>query len=79
MSWSEEHEIIFLREVLVNNPYQFKAGSIERGKKLHEIADILITIPKPRFKVNQRSLRDKMNKLMKEYVQKKNEGGSLWN
>ena len=71
MTWTEEHDLLFLREMVVSNPFQFKGGSRERGKAMDAIADVLNAMKKPYFKVDQRALRDHLNKLLKEYRRKK--------
>ena len=71
MSWSTEHDVLFGRELLVNNPFQHKAGSRERGQCWDLIAGILNSLDQPKFKVDQRSLRDHLNKLLKEYARRK--------
>ena len=38
MFWTQEHEITFLREVVLHELYQYKDGSRERGLCLDMIA-----------------------------------------
>ena len=38
MKWSESHDILFAREVLVSSLYETRNGSPERGKVWDEIA-----------------------------------------
>lgn len=71
MTWSEEHDVLFCRELIVTQPFQYKAGSREKGQCWDSIACKLNGIAKPFFKVDQRSLRDHLNKLLKEYARKK--------
>ena len=40
MDWTEEHDIILLREVLAQDPHSYKTGSRERGHVLESIADV---------------------------------------
>ena len=72
MDWTNEHDILLCREVIVNDPYEFKTGSRERGQCLDKIADILNAIQNPWFKVDQRSIRDRLKKLLKAFITKKN-------
>ena len=72
MDWSSEHEILFCREVIAHELYSHKPGSKERGQCLDRIAESLNSIENPYFKVDQRSLRDKIKKLLLNYVQKRN-------
>lgn len=69
-TWSEEHDILFLREVLVSDLFLYRKSSIERGKVWDEIADKLNALDYPKFQVNQRYIRDKLNKLVKWYKKK---------
>ena len=71
MVWTDEHEVFFCREIIVQDLFQHKDGSRERGQCLDKIADCLNAVTTVWFKVDQRSLRDKINKLIKEYVSKK--------
>ena len=59
----EEHGILFLREVLVSDLFLYRKCNIERGKVWDEIADELNALDYPKFQVNQRYIRDKLNKL----------------
>ena len=72
MDWTNEHDMLLCREVIVNDPYEFKTGSRERGQCLDKIADILNAIQNPWFKVDQRSIRDRLKKLLKAFITKKN-------
>ena len=71
MCWSEENDVLFLRELLVSSPFKFKAGSRKRDKVWDAVADVLNGIEKPNFKVEQQALWDHLNKLLKEYRRKK--------
>ena len=51
-------------------PFRFKIGSPKRGNAWTQIADILNTIPEPKFRVNQRSVRDRYNLLEKTFKRK---------
>ena len=69
-AWSEDHDILFLREVLVSDLFLYRKSSIERGKAWDDIADKLNVVDHPKFQVNQRYIRDKLNKLIKWYQKK---------
>ena len=62
--------MLFLREVLVSDLFNYRNGSVERGQVWDNIADRLNALEFPKFQVNQRYLRDKLNKLLK-WLQKK--------
>ena len=72
MEWNDEHDILFCREVIAFDLCVHKPGSKERGQCLDRIAESLNNIPQPYFKVDQRSLRDRLKKLLKQYVEKRN-------
>ena len=62
--------MLFLREVLVSDLFNYRNGSVERAQVWDNIADRLNGLEFPKFQVNQRYLRDKLNKLLK-WLQKK--------
>ena len=70
MKWSESHDILFAREVLVSSLYETRNGSPERGKVLDEIAENLNKLENPLFSVSKRSLRDRLSLLIKRYKAK---------
>ena len=67
MRWTEHHDTLMLREILVKEPYKHKHGSVERGQIWEEIAEILNGIPEPNFAVTKRSVRDHFNTLSTNY------------
>ena len=64
MDWTEEHNIILLREVLAQDPYSYKTRSCKCGQVLQSITDVLNSVQKPRFKVTSRFIRDHLNSLL---------------
>jgi len=58
------------REVLVNEPYNFKLKSVERGKAWDDIAQQLNAIDQPIFRVTSRSVRDRFSLLSTKMAQK---------
>ena len=40
MEWSEDQNLALVREVIITEPYRFKARTTERGKVWQQIADI---------------------------------------
>ena len=73
MSWTKEKDVLFSREILVTNPFKHKFGSRERGSSWDLIATSLNSLGNPIFKVDQRSLRDHLNKLLRDYSRKQNQ------
>ena len=72
MAWTEDHEVLFCRVVKLRDLYQYKDGSRECGQCLDRIAESLNAVPTPWFKVDQRALQYKLNKLLKDYISKRN-------
>ena len=72
MEWTNVHDVMFCREVIAFEPFSHKPGSKERGQCLDRIAESLNAISEPYFKVDQRSLRDRIKKLIKSFVTKRN-------
>lgn len=68
--WKTEHKKMFLTEVITSEPYQFKAGTKERRSTWTEIAERLAGCG---LKVTQRSVREKFDRLMKDFLKKENE------
>ena len=65
--WKIEHEKMLLTEVITIQPCQFKDGTKERGSAWTEIEERLAGC---RLKVTQRSVREKFDKLMKDFLKK---------
>lgn len=70
MEWTEQHDICLCKEVRVIEPYMYKKGSIERGKGWSKIADNLNSCTEIKFKVNQRSVRERFSLLQTRFKQK---------
>ena len=66
-----EHDVLFCRELIAFHLYQYKSGSQERVQYLDRISENLNSIANPYLKVDQRALRDRIEKLLK-HVQKRN-------
>ena len=76
MRWTSEHDVIFLREVLVHEPWKQKYGSQERGKVWEKIAESLNglnTVCELYFKVTQRSVRDRCKLLVDNFKKRERE------
>ncbi|XP_065652721.1 uncharacterized protein LOC136080007 [Hydra vulgaris] len=70
MRWTGDHDVFFLREILLHEPYQFKKGSIERGKNWEKIASVLNSTSQLFFKVKSRAVRDRLNVLIENHKKK---------
>ena len=71
MEWTEIHDTLLCREVLLEEPYKYKKGSNERGKKWTEIAEALNKGEEVKFKVTQRGVRERIERLQKKHLEKK--------
>ena len=58
MKWTEEHELLMLRELMLLQPWLHKKGTSERGDDWEKLAVSLNTIPRPQFCVIQQCVRD---------------------
>ena len=63
--WKEVHEKSLITEVLTVESHQFKHGTKERGAAWTAIAERLYKMNMG-FKVSQRSVREKFEKMMKD-------------
>jgi len=68
MVWTEHHDILLLREILVNRPWIHKQGSTERKQVWGTIAAILNSLEEPYFQVKTRSVRDRYSLLVKKLI-----------
>ena len=73
MEWTQTHDTLLCREVLLEEPYKYKEGSNERGKKWTKIAEALNKSEDVKFKVTQRGVRERMERLQKKQTEKKKE------
>ena len=71
MFWTEEHDVILVREMLANSLFaNTKRGTVQRGRKWSEIAEHLLSVETLRFKVDQRGVRERYSLLAKTYRKK---------
>ena len=71
MHWLNEHDLILVREVLLFEPWRYRQGSVERGNVWKTVSENLNGMEQPKFKVNERSIRDRLKLLMNKF--KKND------
>ncbi|XP_066928740.1 uncharacterized protein [Clytia hemisphaerica] len=67
--WTNEKEIMLLREVLVSQPHQFKEKTPKRGEKWQQIADNLNKSDQFNNKASTRAVREKTNALIHAFRQ----------
>jgi len=77
MEWSDQHDVLLAREVLLCEPYQFKPRTVERGKIWQTIADHLNEIPDLKFRVTKRSTREHFGLLLSKSKAKRREEAKL--
>lgn len=70
MKWTEPHDIYFLREMMLCQPWQHKKGSSERGESWARLAANLTKCSQLVFRVTQRSLRDRYLLLERKHKKK---------
>ena len=71
MTWTYNHDILLCREILVEEPYRFKAGTRDKGQAWETIANNLNgNNTECRFVVNQRGVRDRYTNLEKSFTRK---------
>ena len=74
MEWSEEHDVLFLREMPARNVLVAKKGSPARGLAWEAIVDHLNEIHSTIFQLNnKKALRERWNLLRKKFSKKMSE------
>ena len=78
MEWSDGHDVMLCREILYEDPFQFKKGSPDRGEVWFKIARALNSCTELKFNVKQRSVRERFTLLQVKYKEtnRKDEAGS---
>ena len=70
MIWTEAHDDFLVREILVVEPYRYKQGTVKRGEAWTQVSEILNAVEYPKFRVNQRGVRDRYTTLEKAFKKK---------
>ena len=71
MKWSEEHDLMLCREVLVMEPFKYPRQSRKRGEIWGQIiAQNLNGLSLPKFTVRTQSVRDRFTFLLKKCKEK---------
>ena len=73
MFWSNQHDIMLCRNVLLVEPYNHKFGSRERGNAWDVIVTELNNLQQPKFTVTKRAVRDRYNLLLTNFKQEERE------
>ena len=68
MEWSEEHDILFLREMAASDIFMYKKESVDRGKVWDDIVDRLNRNQNPKFVIKEkRGVRDRWSLLLNKF------------
>ena len=74
MEWSEEHDIILLREMISREIFSFKKGSPDRGKTWESIQEFLNQMENPKFHIKEkRGVQDRWNILQGKFLKRMRE------
>ena len=71
MEWTEDHDVLLLREILASDLFSFKKGSVARGERWESIAEKLNEVKTLIFHLkDKRAVRDRWVLLQKKYKAK---------
>ena len=71
MEWTDEHDVLMLREMIVSDVFSFKKGSVGRGDAWDSIAEKLNQIDSPQFRIkDKRGVRDRWVLLRRKFRSK---------
>ena len=70
--WAYAHDVLYVREVLLFEPYQHRKGSVEKKQVWEQLAVCLNASFDPIFRVNARSVRDHLNTILEKFKRKMN-------
>ena len=74
MEWSEEHDVLFLREMLARNVFATKKGSPAGALAWEAVVDSLNEIHSPKFQLkDKKAVRERWNLLRKKFSKKMSE------
>ena len=68
MEWTDDHDILLLREMIASELFQFKKGIPDRGKIWESIQERLNKLNNPKFMIKEkRGVRDRWNLLQAKF------------
>ena len=71
MEWTDEHDVLMLREMVVCDVFSFKKGSVSRGDAWDSIAEKLNEIDAPQFRIkDKRGVRERWVLLRRKFKSK---------
>ena len=71
MEWTEQHDVLMLREMMVSDIFLFKKGSVSRGVAWDSIAEKLNQSDSPKFRIkDKRGVRERWLLLRRKFKSK---------
>lgn len=68
MEWTEQHDVLFLREMVVSDIFDYKKGSPDRGRIWEASQERLNNVEQPKFVLkDKRAVRDRWNLLQSKF------------
>lgn len=67
MEWTENHDVVLCREILLTDPFQSKQRTVQRGQLWQSIADHLNDAVELKFKVSKRGVRERYSLLAEKF------------
>ena len=59
MEWTDQHNVLILREMIVSDIFSFKLGSVSQGNAWDSIAEKLNQVDSPQFRIkDKRGVRE---------------------
>lgn len=63
MEWTDDHDILLLRQMIASKLFQYKKGSPDRGKIWESIQERLNKLDSPKFMIKEKRLvRDRFHR-----------------
>ena len=70
MEWSDKHDVLLCREILITEPFQAKRRTPQLEQLWQSVADHVNSIPEPKFKVSKRAVRERFTLLAEKFKKK---------
>ena len=68
MEWTDQHDVLMLREMVVSDVFSFKKGSVSRWDPWDSIAEKLNQIDSPQFRIkDKRGVRERWVSLRRKF------------
>ena len=69
MHWTDLHDTLMIREIILFEPWVYRFGSVERGESWKRIAESLNQVQEVKFLVDDRAVRESLEKEFKNKTQ----------